>query len=788
MSSLYLRLAGAMIILITAAVSGLWLGKLSVPDDVPPIDGSHASSNGKHDRKKEVVLDFNLPPLFFYADLKLEGDNTIVYEEIRQAAEAGVLRFVLPAQLPWDEAAEPGQILQAMQKVLEIEPRALFCFALDLNPPKAWLNAEPAEAMATSSSQYTLPSPASERWLTQVQQALKRLTEAVSASPLAAHVTGCILGALDDAQWSIPGGFDRSPVNQRGFQQWLQRRYTDLPALQTAWGDDTLAFATVEIPEKPTTTQLHTAFYDLEQHAAVIDYLAYSSEYVADAIAALVVAIKESVPAEIAVYASYGYSFEHLFNDVGHFALGTLLDSDIDGFVSPVSYIDRGTGGSGGLMGPVHSILEHGKQCLLIDDTRTGVSRDAITGKITRMKGLRAEDVYNVQRRNFSMAAVYGLGMIWADPHGQGSLYESEQWEQIAQMRRIYNQLYTSSMLPGKQPPRTNEEVVQAEPPAPQVSPEEEGLLELGEEDVPEAEVQASWENTPPLPMSSATGLTVVVDEGSRCYQRCDAPLNELLLHNSMDAVLRSGVPIRFYLLQDILDGRGPVSATYLFLNAFHLSDAERQRLHMRLAEEHASAIWIYAPGYVQDDMDAAHVAQTTGMQVNLFEGPAFTGSTYVLSGRWLDQDERYGTMVEIAPLFYVDDVEADVLARYQNSEEPSVAMRYVESGWTSVFLADPNLTAPLLREILQILEHHLYVQPTTKKFCDVTYIAELEALGDTLMMLHGRVVGERAISLGTYCDVIDLFDPGIGWQQKENFVLTLQTGETRLLRFSPLR
>jgi len=47
---------------------------------------------------------------------------------------------------------------------------------------------------------------------------------------------------------------------------------------------------------------------------------------------------------------------------------------------------------------------------------------------------------------------------------------------------------------------------------------------------------------------------------------------------------------------------------------------------------------------------------------------------------------------------------------------------------------------------------------------------------------LHASRPGKRSLYLGRFCDVEDQLDPNIGWFGKETILMSLATGETRLL------
>jgi hypothetical protein len=207
-------------------------------------------------------------------------------------------------------------------------------------------------------------------------------------------------------------------------------------------------------------------------------------------------------------------------------------------------------------------------------------------------------------------------------------------------------------------------------------------------------------------------------------------------------------------------------------------------RLHSRLAREQASAIWLYAPGYITDTADAETIAATTGMDVRRFEEPFQTGSTYLLSGQFLHAEEKFGDGEIWAPAFYIEpEEETDFLANYINAKDKgSVGILTLPEGWTSVYVAEPGLSPALLCELLQLLEQHRYLTPVDGVYYDVT------SARDGIVALHASEAGKRSMYFGHFFDIVDLFDPAIGWPQKDSIMLPMQTGETRLLMQKPIQ
>ena len=355
------------------------------------------------------------------------------------------------------------------------------------------------------------------------------------------------------------------------------------------------------------------------------------------------------------------------------------------------------------------------------------------------MEGLLAEDVYHVQQRNFATAYTLGMGLVWSDPEGRGWLNDREQWQMFGNLREVYED-HGANDATGTEPAQT----------------------------IP------GW--------PARERVLVIVDERSRAWQRCGAALSEPLFVTTRAAALRCGMPVECVLLQDVLDDRIlPPASVYLFLNAFALTESERDHLHAILAREQAVAIWMYAPGYITGEASVENVKQTTNMQLKRFDAPTQSGSYFALNGRWARENEPFGSVRKWDPLFYIEDSEVDVLGRYASNDQASLGVKFMEEGWTSVFCAEPALSAPVLRETLRILGRpNLFHDPAKAPF-DALRIARGH------FAIHARDGGERSVEFPGLYDIIDLLDPRVGWPRSSSIVMPMRSGETRLLKLTPI-
>ncbi len=723
---IYLRGFAVVGLMVLTLLLGMWVGDLTAPryDEFAPVavdlTARPPSSPEAPEPSDDALSD---APFYFHAELGARAEASVVGREIALASRAGVRKYILSLPLPWE--GEWASIERALALVADHAPRGRVILDLDINPPPSWLDANPTEASTASFDGRSFPSAGSRAWRTIVVERVVAMVAQVDAMEHPVEFTGVVLSALEGGEWFRSDVYDYSEANTAAFRSWLGREYESDEVFAAAWGTTGALHAEAEVPEAPGETT--SAFLALPGERANVDYLRYVSDETADAITEIAESIKAKRGDRFQVYARFGPALERGGEDGPN--LARLSASRIDGLVSVVSDLDRGLGGVAGYAGAIHAALLRGKEWLLIDNTRTGIGQREAGGEVVRPSGLRIGDLVGLYRRNFAMASVQGLSYAVSDALGTGGLHDEALWKGIGGLR-------TASVRLDAVP------------------------LDDGE---------------------NAPTLSVVFDDRSGAYQRDDAAFFADALSANRDTALEAGCSLQFVLMSDVLSGDSPSSGAYLMLNAFQLSEESRIALHSRFEAERAAVIWLYAPGYVNEAGAVEHISATTRMDVRLSADPLLDRSAYAFSGEWIEEGAAFGSGVSVSPAFYIEDESVDTLSTYADSETVSAGLKFLEEGWSSVYICQPTVSVGLLRELLAVLGQPLLLRQTMSPTRETIQRAA------NLVYIHARDAGERVLDLQRPYDLRDVIDPEIGWTQKRLVTIPMEPGETRLLHLTPV-
>ena len=652
-----------------------------------------------------------------------------------------------------------------LQTYIDVDPQAMFLLRVGLDTrsePATWFNAAyPDEVEVLSDGTRWGNSFASPNWLTHANALLVAFIEHLREIGMYDRVVGFQIGAGSSGEWIKDVGCmllpstDHSPAMQRHFRGWLRERYPTDAALQAAWSDTAVTLETATVPsgdEQSQTTTGHS-FRDPRREQKVIDFYACYAELCADDLIDLCRTVRAVTQGEKLTGGFFGYVLELAWNMCffagknsllesevstiqrsGHLGLQRLLESpDIDFLVSPYSYGFRGLGGDGLPMQPAEALRQHGKIYFMEEDALMHNAFD---------EGGRNQAVENhiaVYQRNFAQALTHAHGVTWFETH---QLHEHDSLvDERSRWLRRFQDLGTWAL---------------------------------------------DLDRTP------AADVGVFLDLESYHYESIQNNVDiPLIWRQRLVSLNRFGAPHDIYHLDDLLDGGLPNYKLYVFLNPFHLNNRRREKLKQVLRRDGRVALWLYAAGLLNTDdgntngepLYRDHMHDLTGLRFGQGDSPwgplmHVTNFQHPIT-RGLPQDWFWGSTNPIGPLFHLEDPEAVTLGQVIYSLgrcKPGFGVRTFNAGdpaaaWSSVYMASPDIPAPVLRGIARWAGVHLYNEDG-----DVLYATP------DLLSVHSVSGGPRTFKLPRRAEVVyDLFNSSEVARDTAEFQVDLPPASTSL-------
>jgi len=254
----------------------------------------------------------------------------------------------------------------------------------------------------------------------------------------------------------------------------------------------------------------------------------------------------------------------------------------------------------------------------------------------------------------------------------------------------------------------------------------------------------------------------------------------------------RIGAPFEQLLLSDLAQPDTPRYKLYILVDAFYLSQAERELVRQKVERDGATVLWFYAPGFLDD-----RCASLENMQ-------AITGIKFGKQDLWdeldvslinfnhpitagLAQGTRYGTGVDrqqynrppriqvlpdtrVAPAFFADDPQAVVLGTAESTGKPGLVVKEM-GNWRSIYSAAPVLSWELMRNIARYAGVHLYCEAGDMLWGNRYFLA-----------VYSQSEGQHTIHFPRPTSVEDAYEGTCLAEQVTRLVLPMQKWETQLL------
>jgi len=736
----------------------------------------------------EVKIINGMPALYVNGNLTsqvLAAPYRTGPSDFQDFLKAGISIFDIYLLFDW-KGPDQYDFTRADEKLdsyLKLDPKALFLPRVLLTPGAWWCKEFPNEiSMRDDGSPAGMfygpchPSFPSEKYRQLSRQAMIAFLNHFE-SKFGDHIVGYQVGNGFGGEWLTfnsfweirPGGKpptkfgveDYSPPAKAAFRRWLQKKYGTVEELRRAWRDPKVTFETATPPnevERYSTT--HGIFFDPAVSRRVPDYFTFFNDMVADVLVENARWAKELTNRKKIVGSFYGYLWCNFPNlsvvHSGELALDKVLDSpDVDFIASPYSYSNKQIGGPDYSQTLPEEIALHGKLYFNEVDTDTYLHQIQWRWGNSLNNPKNWEETKGLLVRDYGYALSKGFGLWWTDLFG-GNFHDEKIIGLLGDLKKI-----------------------------------DEKNLEADKR--------------------SNADIAVVLDESSFTYCGDGEPLwNALLSAQAQYEFAFIGAPWDQYLLTDMANPNLRDYKLYIFLNAFHVTPEERTALHARLKRNGATAIWVYAPGYIGDKLSVQNMQALTGIRlaeadsagelhvdITSYDSPYTDGLPKGLAYgtdvnvaniiRWYDHQvylkdprdpglQRDLPGFRIKPRFWSDDPKATVLGRLAGVDKPGLVVKRMP-GWTSIYSSAPILPAALLRNIARAAGGHIYSDAN-----DVVYA------GRSFLCIYAPGGGARTVHLAHKAKVVDLLENRTVVEQAAEFPLRMAPNSTLLLAIDTLK
>jgi len=640
----------------------------------------------------------------------------------REMVDAGVKIFLCMwnfhcsnySRMGWPESGEPDfrALCDRMDRLASLSEDLWFIPRIYLDTPHWWARRCPGELVLYSDSNGTPPEPteghgnlaeasmASLRWREDVSEVIRRLVSYVENGPYADRVLGYMLNSGGSEEWVYWGAQhgrvpDYSLPALRAFREWLREKYRDDGCLAMAWNMASVTFESARIPEEHERRLSHKGLLrDPALDRPAVDYDTFLSELCAGTLLHFCRVVKEATQRRRLTGSFYGYLLWQtgMLNSVvnnAHTGLRKLLESpDIDFVTGITSYDNREPGGPGSFMLPAESVQAAGKLLFNEVDLRTHLTPGTVAAKFetdrsgpmvlnTWPLNTAAESVA-VYRREFAHHLIHGAAWWYCDTE--------EGWYSCPE---LLDEFRAQSAV---------------------------------------ARRALDWD------MGSVAEVAAVVSGQSPAWHRlcrmhdvAPRELTDLQCDRATSNLYRAGLPIDWWMMEDLgLEELRRYKVIY-FHNATFLSDAERVLVD-GLKGDGRTLIFVGQAGLLsQNACSADNAASLTGIRFRLHEQrqPALIDILDYEDDLTADcrAATTLGTGALLSPCLEADDAGSRILGVWRLTGRPAACVKEF-GNWRSVFFGVPPNNTPILRAIARTAGCHVWYEADAVVFANRSLLA----------------------------------------------------------------
>lgn len=636
-------------------------------------------------------------------------------------AKAGININFIHCSLPWPkspsgESAEKAgaafsNLDARISNIMAMNPNAKILLNVHLFVPADWFEKYPEEILTAESGRkvplgkrpMAAVSYASAKWRQASAQRLKNLYDFINKRPYSKNVLGSVLffGWSGEWNWWIPPkdvpdkkiypflsglAVDYSQPNRLLYQKWLKKKYANIQNLNQKWGTRLKDFSEITPPSLDLiSASKYSALKSPAKNIIAIDYFSYYSDMMADCLLEIAHSTKKNAIVPRLVGAYFGGIMHQSVGGAkniqrsGHLSLEKILNStDIDFLCNPNYYPTDAVGHFCPGNNFISSINLHGKMYFFEFDHPTSCQKKH-EGSHNQWRTLKnLDDSVAVIQRDFCWSLCHNAGIWWWDMDRQ---YIGASWFSAPEIRENLKNFQ-----------RIESEALNKD-------------------------------------RSSISEIAVIFSLKSYLYMttRWDS-LGRDIIGTQVDDFGKIGAPFDLYLLDDI--SKVKPYKLYIFWNAFALTREQREIIRKKLERENATALWLYAPGFISSDEYSDGIEQMqslTGISFSQSPDPEFA-KTQITNPRCRITKKYYkkviGSENTLEPYFHVNEQkDLIVLGRSPVSGKPNFVVKQFKN-WNSIYIEAYPVPAAILAAISKSSGVHLYTEPGEVVMANNSYLA----------------------------------------------------------------
>ncbi len=614
-----------------------------------------------------------------------------------------------------------------------------------------------------------IASFASEKWLKEGGNALVKFVQHFENSKYAKSIIG-YNPTMSGQEWLMPsdekdGNFgDFSKPMLLGFQKWLKEYYqNNVEILQRNWKSKTVTFNNATIPtaeERTASKGQENFFYHIENLGTkVADYYRCYNESVAKLAIGFSKIIKEACNNKKLVGMCQAYTFvcpSDCPNPMGssHNAVKMLVSSPyIDYFHSPYSYYNRSLNGTHYSQNSVDTILLHGKLMVSQNDSKLHMKDTYSKNSWTPYESIQ------LMSRDISYMLSKNGHMYYYDISDMGT-YRAQ--KSVSE----FNPFHYDS-------PELREHV---------------GKL-----------AKIANENQLLKPQNIRE-VALFKSTDSAYYRKVEKVFSKFFAEGMRQWQMPYvSCPFDDYIFEDF-ENINYKYKVYIFMDAFYVRSETRKKIRKKIEEDGATAIWFYAPGYVDENGPSlANIEELTGFKVQKKDEKGFLHIDISESNHPYHQNldtNNFGSNVppyyfketdflswpmnrndyQFTPRFYVDDAEAIKLGAYCKTGDTGYAVKKIGRG-TSIYFGAPIPPSKLLTNIFREAGVHIYSSTQDLINANKRFVAFCNRSG----------AGTKTLHLPLNSTIEDAFTGEKLAQNSNELRFEAKYSETKIFKITPL-